>query len=1129
MDELADLIAKIRLDQKNIVISRSSLQEIIHILDDQNSHHITLEAFLQFIFDSNIGHGQTTQSPFKTPPESPFPENLESPLFNFRTPMKPFTPFPIHGETPNVKNNFSASSKVARDGPFSISLEENTLPTNKNSPYPKAAESKSVSAQVSAEPSQATTNGSWFWGKESPGFAPSFEAESASSKTQTVQDENGPFSFNSWKQFKFDLGTTAGAKKPLRGTSKSNKDSVSPSQSQKGASTSFSAAEMPNTSRTEESRDIPSTSRSSDSTFKVHSVRVDEPLHTLTEDTANSSDTPSTKSGKSQSTTSTFTHYVFQDLPDTMRSALDRKSADENDSDEDSEMSVDDMRSPFAFSTNKPSANAQKENKPSNSLSSKISETEKVNKSVNSNNSNDFNKFDGPTEIPLSEEKDDAKAASDSNGNHSEDNHVPTVPFGSESVAAQFAGLNLGSYQSSYQSGIFSTSIRSSLGLSFNLGSGTGISSSGNLRSQHAKKSLTKKKEQGKSSVHSSSSTGSSTQSNSFSASSTAAGFFQTSPFVPAADASTVPGPPDTTDSEKTSENSNKNTSDTSSSMPAGDAPPAWWSAYQERPTSAATETSRTLPSQQPKEYQFPSQSEEPKESPAEESEIPTASSADSSSVPPSSFKGESFDKTLLDILDVYSKQGKQWYSMGQYDKALEAYSNCLNIAPKDWIGRATVTGNRAAVNFMMNRYMESVDDCDDALGWDPTLVKLHIRKGKALIRLGHFNPADSAFWKILQLNMNEFKDIVADEDYLIQLEQTLTSAKLEAQAGMREVVKLKESMNKLISAEAKKEYQEVFKIAEDILNRAPFARNAIDAKARALCELQRFESAKEFIEDTILSYPANLRAVHAHPSASATCPLKADLQWTEVKQPPSVVFSLPAVMQLALSMGSTMALIYVQVLKNNALSKNYSADVMQKMFALLEMLSNNLPAQDLLDTWSWVPRETAKLRELLSLKQTADQQFKEKSYRAAMQAYTQALRMDISAKRWNAILHCNRAACHLCLTMYSEAVHDCNTAIHLYADYHRAYLRRARAYRAMDKYHESVRDFRRYLCSDPVPSDFAEVQKELDGMLEEKAAEARRQKQQEQEQERRKQEQQRSFSAKNNSSAQFSQENQSQ
>eukprot|EP01039_Chlorochromonas_danica_P019670 gene19670-23850_t len=189
----------------------------------------------------------------------------------------------------------------------------------------------------------------------------------------------------------------------------------------------------------------------------------------------------------------------------------------------------------------------------------------------------------------------------------------------------------------------------------------------------------------------------------------------------------------------------------------------------------------------------------------------------------------------------------------------------------------------------------------------DPTLVKLHIRKGKALIRLGHFNPADTAFWKLLQANMKEFRDIVSDEDYLAQLEQTLASAKMEAQAGMREVMKLKESMNKLIAAESKKDYAEGLKVAEDILHRAPFARNAIEAKARALCELQRFDTAKEYMEEITALYPANLRAVHAHAMAPTTCPSKTELLWAEVKAPPAVVVSLPAIKRLCLCMGSSM------------------------------------------------------------------------------------------------------------------------------------------------------------------------------------------------------------------------------
>jgi hypothetical protein len=36
-----------------------------------------------------------------------------------------------------------------------------------------------------------------------------------------------------------------------------------------------------------------------------------------------------------------------------------------------------------------------------------------------------------------------------------------------------------------------------------------------------------------------------------------------------------------------------------------------------------------------------------------------------------------------------------------------------------------------------------------------------------------------------------------------------------------------------------------------------------------------------------------------------------------------------------------------------------------------------------------------------------------------------------------------------------------------------------------MNKFAESTRDYRRYLCTDPVPSDFPDIQKELDEMNE--------------------------------------------
>lgn len=56
-------------------------------------------------------------------------------------------------------------------------------------------------------------------------------------------------------------------------------------------------------------------------------------------------------------------------------------------------------------------------------------------------------------------------------------------------------------------------------------------------------------------------------------------------------------------------------------------------------------------------------------------------------------------------------------------------------------------------------------------------------------------------------------------------------------------------------------------------------------------------------------------------------------------------------------------------------------------------------------------------------------------------------IQVDSEAVRWVAILYCNRAAAHMALQAYTEAVADCHQAITRDSDLSKAYLRRARAY----------------------------------------------------------------------------------
>jgi tetratricopeptide (TPR) repeat protein len=113
------------------------------------------------------------------------------------------------------------------------------------------------------------------------------------------------------------------------------------------------------------------------------------------------------------------------------------------------------------------------------------------------------------------------------------------------------------------------------------------------------------------------------------------------------------------------------------------------------------------------------------------------------------------------------------------------------------------------------------------------------------------------------------------------------------------------------------------------------------------------------------------------------------------------------------------------------------------------------------------------------------DKQFRSTCHAEAITSYTRAINADPQAIRWGAILYNNRAAANMHLGHLTEAIADCHQAIGRDSNYSKAYLRRARALAASLSYTASIRDYRRYLCSDPLPSDMITVNQELESVVE--------------------------------------------
>ncbi len=122
------------------------------------------------------------------------------------------------------------------------------------------------------------------------------------------------------------------------------------------------------------------------------------------------------------------------------------------------------------------------------------------------------------------------------------------------------------------------------------------------------------------------------------------------------------------------------------------------------------------------------------------------------------------------------------------------------------------------------------------------------------------------------------------------------------------------------------------------------------------------------------------------------------------------VSVDIATVVRGMLCMGSELAAVYLHALKNNVACRNCCADVMNKIATLLQSLGTKISDDDLhhnnaassvgaedngvSTSWRWVSMEHKLVRELIALKNAADQQFKAQNFKSAIHSYTSALKV---------------------------------------------------------------------------------------------------------------------------------------
>jgi hypothetical protein len=175
----------------------------------------------------------------------------------------------------------------------------------------------------------------------------------------------------------------------------------------------------------------------------------------------------------------------------------------------------------------------------------------------------------------------------------------------------------------------------------------------------------------------------------------------------------------------------------------------------------------------------------------------------------------------------------------------------------------------------------------------------------------------------------------------------------------------------------------------------APYYRVAHIAKATAQCDLLQFDECKAYIDELTTQTHVSIQSMHSHPSAVFPTVASSALQWKESSAEKCVRADLPSTISFMLCMGSEMAAVYLTVLKNISVNRSYSADVMGKLATLLRGLAAKLSADELRGDWAWVQAESDKINCLLGLKTGADEKFKAKVFKAALLAYSNALKVS--------------------------------------------------------------------------------------------------------------------------------------
>ncbi|CAG9321216.1 unnamed protein product [Blepharisma stoltei] len=213
-----------------------------------------------------------------------------------------------------------------------------------------------------------------------------------------------------------------------------------------------------------------------------------------------------------------------------------------------------------------------------------------------------------------------------------------------------------------------------------------------------------------------------------------------------------------------------------------------------------------------------------------------------------------------MDLSEKYRLLGNDAHRRGDYHKAIEHYSQALQISPQN----AQLYSNRSASHFMLKQFQEALGDCHNALRYNPNFTKALLRASKINLMLGNLD-ASQEFCRNAAAIEPENLEIKNEQKAIEEVNENLKLAKQSKARGdyhqsvyflskalehVTENLELK--LQKLDCLIEEENYEHAERYANELMNSYGNNPDILFLKGKALLYSGKTNGGKQFIYDAI-------------------------------------------------------------------------------------------------------------------------------------------------------------------------------------------------------------------------------------------------------------------------------------